>query len=390
MRRLTFKLGTAVITFLIGISLATVWTLLSHTDSIRPHDLDITSDQPTLEMVFVLDTTSSMTGLIEGAKQRIWQIVNQVMQSPAHPVVKIGLVAYRDRDDRYVTSVLPLTNDLDVVYSTLMDYRAEGGGDSPENVRRALADGVRRSGWSQSSPHLAQIIFLVGDAPPHDDYADEPDTSATAAEAVHRGMIINTIQCGNMPGTQEVWKKIAQIGQGQYFAIAQDGGVQAINTPYDEQLGELARTLGTTFLAYGDGGGSMTMAARAASVAQTEAKIGAASSAPAKADRALNKVVNSYAYVGDLLQEIESGRVQLESVKVEDLPADLQRLSFEERKAEIENRLLKRKQLRGEIINLSRQRDEYITAHRKAKGQTGFDEAVAAALTEQLARKGIR
>src|SRR2546421_6324193 len=88
--------------------------------------------KPTLEMVFVLDTTGSMGGLIDGAKQRIWGIVNDVMKSSAHPAVKIGLVAYRDHGDEYVTKVLPLTNDLDKVYSTLMDYRAAGGGDTPE------------------------------------------------------------------------------------------------------------------------------------------------------------------------------------------------------------------------------------------------------------------
>ena len=38
--------------------------------------------------------------------------------------MSIGLVAYRDHGDQYVTQVLPLTNDLDKVYSTLMDYQA--------------------------------------------------------------------------------------------------------------------------------------------------------------------------------------------------------------------------------------------------------------------------
>jgi hypothetical protein len=314
------------------------------------------------------------------------------MQSPAQPAVRIGLVAYRDLDDRYVTSVLPLTNDLDLVYSTLMDYRAEGGGDAAENVRRALAEGVSRAGWSESSQHVAQIIFLVGDAPPHDDYTDEPDTSVTAAEAVRRGMIINTIQCGNMHGTRKVWQTIARIGQGQYFAVAQDGGVQTIATPYDEQMGELARTLGTTFVAYGDGEGTMSVERRAETAKEIEAKIDAGASATAKADRALNKVVNSHGYVGDLLQDIENGSVALESVKVVDLPADLQKLSSEERKTEIENRLAKRKEIRAQIVALSRQRDEFITAERKKLGtkDAGFDAAVAAALTEQLARKGIR
>src|SRR5205823_7039636 len=136
-------------------------------------------------------------------------IVNDVMKSPAHPAVKIGLVAYRDHGDEYVTKVLPLTSDLDKVYTTLMDYKADGGGDTPEDVRQALADGVHRAGWSQRSSRIAQILFLVGDAPPHDDYNQEPDTLATTAEAVRRGLIVNTIECGSADDTRQVWQRIA-------------------------------------------------------------------------------------------------------------------------------------------------------------------------------------
>jgi len=70
-----------------------------------------TAGKATLEMVFVLDTTGSMGGLIDGAKQRIWGIVNGVMESPSRPSVRVGLVAYRDRGDAYVTKVLRLTAD---------------------------------------------------------------------------------------------------------------------------------------------------------------------------------------------------------------------------------------------------------------------------------------
>src|SRR3546814_19375662 len=58
-------------------------------------------NRDTLEMVFVLDTTGSMGGLIEGAKQRIWGIINEVMQKPSKPRVRVGLVAYRDNGDEY-------------------------------------------------------------------------------------------------------------------------------------------------------------------------------------------------------------------------------------------------------------------------------------------------
>ena len=253
---------------------------------------DVTGSRPTLEMVFVIDTTGSMGGLIEGAKARVWGIVNDVLKAKEHPNVRIGLVAYRDRGDQYVTQVLPITRDLDKVYTTLMDYRAEGGGDAPENVRRALADGVRSTGWAPKSPNVAQILFLVGDAPPHDDYRDEPDTVTTASDAVRAGIIVNAIQCGNMPGTREAWQTIARSGEGQFFAIAQDGGVRPIATPMDKPLAELGAKLGSTYTAFGGGAGMMgaknrqsLMKAQAAS----EARVAAAALPPPRPTAPLTK-----------------------------------------------------------------------------------------------------
>jgi hypothetical protein len=349
-------------------------------------------------MVFVLDTTGSMGGLLEGAKQKIWSIVNEVMQSPSRPAVRVGLVAYRDRGDAYVTQVLPLTNDLDKVYSTLMTYKAEGGGDTPENVRRALADGVHEAGWSQSSSSIAQILFLVGDAPPHEDYQNEPSTEASVADASRAGIIINTIQCGNMSETTQVWQAIAGRGQGQYFSIAQNGGVQAITTPFDKEIAELGARLGSTYMSYGGGGGEAGEKYRAATKArQVDAEVTVANSAAptAAADRAVNKVLNADAYVGDLLQSIENGTLKLDSVKDEDLPADLRKLSVNERKAEIAKRLAERAKLRADITSLSKQRDEFISGERKklvAAGSkdAGFDVAVSRALKAQVEKKGIK
>ena len=396
MHPFAFRATTALLTFVIGIGVATAWVFSSKEPTIQPVNIAEASTAPsnsTLEMVFVLDTTGSMGGLLDGAKQRIWGIVNEVMQSESHPAVRIGLVAYRDRGDAYVTQVLPLTNDLDHVYSALMDYRAAGGGDTNEDVRQALLHGVRRAGWSPQSKHIAQILFLVGDAPPHEDYQDVPDTLTTTAEAARKGMIVNTIQCGNIPGTKQAWEAIAQRGQGQYFSIAQDGGVQTIVTPYDEQLGQLSSKLGGTFVAYGGGGGADGKAFReslAIQAATAETSVATEAPAPARADRALNKAVNKMAYVGDLLQSFENGSVNFETLKEEDLPADLRSLDPQQRKQEIEKRLAARREIRSQIMSLSKQRAEFITAEQKKLGSKagGFDVAVSAALKEQLKRKG--
>ena len=189
---------------------------------------------------------------------------------------------------------------------------------------------------------------------------------------------------------------IARRGQGQYFLIPQNGGVETISTPYDEQLSQLGTRLGGTYLAYGGGAGAEGEGYRALRkdiADRTEAAIATSSAPSAAADRSVNKALNSKAYIGDLLQDIENGSAKLESIKAEDLPSELKELSAEVRTAEIEKRLAERSEIRKQILSLSKQRTEYIAAEQKkrnGKGQNGFDAAVSAALREQLAKKGLR
>jgi Mg-chelatase subunit ChlD len=347
----------------------------------------VVEDRDTLELVFVLDTTGSMGGLIDGAKQRIWGIINEVMQKPSKPRVRVGLVAYRDNGDEYITKLLPLTEDLDKAYTTLMDYQANGGGDTPENVRKALAEGVRNAGWSKAGLGMAQIVFLVGDAPPQN-YEQEPDVLVTTAEAVRKNMIVNTIQCGNLDGTRQIWQSIALRGEGKYFAIAQDGGVQAITTPFDPKLAELATKLGKTYVSYGE---KKKREVLAMSQSAAESRITSDAALGAQADRAVNKAVNSFQYDGDLVQDVENEAVRVKDIRTDQLPEEMQKLSVPEREKLITERIAQRKKIRIEIVEISKQRDAYIAAERKKLGRSnGFDTAVAAALREQLLKKGIK
>src|SRR5438046_10633163 len=102
MRRIGRAIGMAVVLLTAGAAFAQN----GPADRVK----DAASGKPTIEMVFVLDTTGSMGGLIEGAKQKIWSIVNDVQKSPSRPNMRIGLVGYRDHGDAYVTKILPVTN----------------------------------------------------------------------------------------------------------------------------------------------------------------------------------------------------------------------------------------------------------------------------------------
>jgi uncharacterized protein YegL len=202
---------------------------------------------PKVDVVFVLDTTGSMGGLIQTAKEKIWSIATTMASAQQTPEIRIGLVAYRDRGDSYVTKIVDLSDDLDSVYA--MDFEADGGGDTPESVNKALYDAVHNMSWSQED-QAYQVIFLVGDAPPHMDY-NEVRYPQIIASALEKGIVINTIQCGEIPSAIGPWTQIASLGHGVFFQVEQAGGSVAYTTPFDEEIADLSAQLDDTRLYYG-------------------------------------------------------------------------------------------------------------------------------------------
>jgi hypothetical protein len=351
-----------------------------------PHNQQQLAPQATVELLFVLDTTGSMGGMLEGAKAKIWGIVNDVLQQQGNggTTVRVGLVAYRDRGDTYITRVTPLTENLDAVYAQLMSFKAQGGGDGPEDVRSAMAEAVRVGGWSAPGPRTSQVMFLVGDAPPHENYQNLPSTTSSARKAAGRGIIVNAIQCGSDAATTQAWRGVAQYGGGEFFAIAQDGGVEAMVTPYDDQLARLGEQIGGTYMAYG---AAEKRVARQSAQVRMESNVTAAAAPAAKADRALNKAINDRAYDdSDLLQKAESGKVALGQIADAELPDALRRLAPEQRQAALDKAVAERKALRGQIVALSKQREQYLTEQRRKSsgGKSGFDAAVSNALARQI------
>jgi Mg-chelatase subunit ChlD len=343
--------------------------------------------KPQIEVCFVLDTTGSMGGLIEGAKQKIWSIANEVIAAKPTPSVKFALIGYRDRGDEYVTRVTPLTEDLDAIYADLRKFQAAGGGDQPESVSQALDEAVRTIAWS-SDRSVLKIIYLVGDAPPHTDYADGPDYRAVCAEAAKRDLIINTVQCGSIAATRDYWTEIARRSEGQYVALAQSGNMVAIATPYDKALAELNVEIGRTIVAYG------TPAAQAAVRAKQDTI--ELSSFAVTADRLAYNAKSGGKVVqgsGELIDAMKERKIGFGDIQQEQLPKELQGLSETELRAQLDAKIAKRTELQAKIQDLGQKREAFIAAEQKRLATTGrgdgFDSKVAEILREQAKRKGI-
>ena len=336
-----------------------------------------------IEVCFVLDTTGSMGGLIDGAKRKIWSIANSIVAAEKGAHVRFALVPYRDRGDEYITKVFDLTDDLDDVFSKLQSFQAGGGGDGPESVNQALDDAVSRVKWSPS-PDVVKLVFLVGDAPPHMDYSDDVKYPDTCQTAMKKGLIINTVQCGAMGGTREVWEQIAKLGEGSFVALEQSGGMVTIEAPQDREIAELSNKIAALSMPYGS----------PKQQAEVAAKNGAAAAAPASvaADRASFNATEGRAIQGrgDLVTDLRDKAVNLEDLKKEELPKDIQELPREQQLEKIAKVSAEREELAKKVSDLARQRQAFLDdeAKKQSAGKgDAFDAKVTDLVKQELQRK---
>jgi Mg-chelatase subunit ChlD len=381
--------------------------------------------RPEVEVVFCLDTTGSMSGLIDAAKRKIWSICSQIATGKPTPRLKVGLVAYRDRGDAYVTKIFDLTEDLDAVYSNLMGFQAAGGGDFPESVNQALHESVTKIKWGKGKKTL-KIIFLVGDAPPHMNYANDVKYPETCKLAAGRDIIINTIQCGTHAETKKYWQEICRLAEGAYVQIDEKGGpVVTIATPFDGDLAKINTELNRKTLVYGSramqsaGEGKKALnAALAPGVAADRAAYygfraaggpapipptgmmgGAYGMMGGRPAGGMGMMGGGFGGLGaapsyDLLESIKAKTVKLEQLKKEELPPELQKLTLKAQKVYLEKLDKERGELTKKAADLAQKRSKFIAQKQaeqmKHAARDSFDNQVLRVLQRQARRVDVR
>lgn len=358
-------------------------------------DVDVISEpakqskeQKTVEVCFVLDTTGSMSGLIEGAKQKIWSIASQIAQRQDSPKIRFSLVGYRDRGDSYVTQLTDLNEDLDVVHDKLMKFQAGGGGDSPESVNQALHEAITRMKWTKGDD-VTRIVFLVGDAPPHMDYEQDVDYKVSCALAKMEGIMINAIQCGVMKSTIQPWQEIAELGGGKYIALPQDGGVVAISCPQDKRISELTLKLNLSVVPYGNlerQNQAKWKVDNSLKLLDTDVKM---NSSRASCLSSHKGSVKAFLGNNDLVSEWGDKRVTLDNLKREHLPDEFKKMEQKELIGLLEGKMRERVTIKTEMDTLLEQRETFI-AKEMAKKDKGANEKAFDVNVEKLLEAQIK
>ncbi len=202
---------------------------------------------PRLDVVFTIDATGSMGDEIDVVKKEIWGIANKLMEGKPRPDIRFGLVFYQDRGDSFLVKKTDLTRNVDLVHKELMAITAGGGGDWREHVGRGLHEAVNME-WD-SAQGVSRMIYLVGDAPGHDDYQDGYDIASAIKTARAKNIKINVIGCSGINDGRSEFESIAQNGGGAYTTLTYESvvtdeqGVRRSVIYYDGEMYEAEQVL---------------------------------------------------------------------------------------------------------------------------------------------------
>ncbi|WP_298901968.1 vWA domain-containing protein [uncultured Psychroserpens sp.] len=336
------------------------------------------------EIVFCLDATGSMSGLIDTAKEKIWDIVSELAQSNEVDTLKMGMIFYRDRGDNFITRQIPMTTDLDEVYADLLEITADGGGDTPESVNQALHESVIDMKWS-SKANTYKTIFVVGDCPPHMDYQNDVKYTESCKLAASKGIVINTIKLGNSClDAITHFKQMSTCTNGQFLKLDQNAKDYTIATPYDSEINALSKDIDDSRMYYG------THAEREYNYNKKSKSMkvyddGSVTANSARAEYKSSKVGKKGAYgTNEIISDYDDGKLNLDKIKESELPKELKGLSVSEKKEYIESLSNKRKENYTKLNQLFKKKRAYIKSkENEQKDSTSFSKEVIKVMKEQ-------
>lgn len=314
-----------------------------------------------VQIALLLDTSSSMDGLIEQARTQLWEIVGELQTDDKDQdrTVTVALYQYGNsrlpESDGFIEKLSDLTPDLDAVSVKLHALSTSGG---KEYAPEAIAHAVRELSWSDNDK-VEKVIVIAG----NEGFSQGSLSAETAmTEAANKGIRVIPIFCANGGSTATglaSWQRAAQLASTSLETIDPDKVVAKMETPYDADLVAKYKALQATQLTYGDAT-FRNEVAQYKSAAETYSAGGALA---VQADRAVTQ--SKQAARADLVRDFGQ-RVSLEGLAPSQLPTELQGLSKDQQVQEIEQRRTRRAQLEEEIQALSEKRVQHMKASSKA------------------------
>ncbi|MCR5830420.1 MAG: VWA domain-containing protein [Lachnospiraceae bacterium] len=176
-----------------------------------------------LDLMLTIDTTGSMGDEIRYLQKELENVITRVQNDCGNIPVRLSVNFYRDHGDAYVVKPYEFTTDINSALASLAREYADGGGDYEEAVELALANSVDEHDWEEDS---VKLLFLVLDAPPHNNEANCKSLQRSIMNASEKGIrIIPVASSGVDKDTEFLLRAFAMTTGGTYTFLTDDSGI---------------------------------------------------------------------------------------------------------------------------------------------------------------------
>ncbi|MCA9776588.1 MAG: VWA domain-containing protein [Candidatus Eremiobacteraeota bacterium] len=342
--------------------------------------------KPVIQVALLLDTSGSMSSLIDQAKTELWSIVNKLGEAKykgQSPRIEVALYEYGKsslaRDEGYIRQLAPFTHDLDGLSEILFALQTNGGDEYCAWVIRSAMDSLK---WKQRKGSL-RMIFVAGNEP----FTQGPvEVNPVMEEANQKGIMVHPIYCSNGNRSDQIsWESAADLAHTDLKVIDHTRVAKIPATPYDKRINELNSQLNRTYVGYGVEGRAKVARQQAQDANMASVGSGAA------AERAVTKSSAAYSNSEwDLVDKAEAEGGVL-NIDEDALPAEVRDMSPKDREAYVAKKADERKKIQEEIQTLNKQRQEFIAEKQaeSASGDVTLGKAVIKTVKVQAAEQGF-
>ena len=365
------KRSQKTISFIAAIIITLCFTSLSNADV-----------QNKIQIAILLDTSSSMDGLINQARSQIWRIINEFARAKRggkHAALEVALYEYGNdtipSGEGYIRMVLPLTTNLDMISEKLFGLQTNGGS---EFCGLVLNSAVRDLNWS-TNKHDIKLIFIAGNEAFSQGVYDYKDSCKNAN---NKNITVNTIFCGMFQsGIQSYWKHGSDLTNGSYIAINHNRKIDHIAAPQDTEILKLGRELNKTYIPYGQHGSSKRK------LQLQQDRNAEQSGKGTTIERSISKAASIYNNsTWDLVDATNNGKVDIDNLSEDELRGSMRTMSKNERRVFVKKMQKRRKSIQERINLLNRERRTYIARKQKESANDTVENAIINTVRKQAHR----
>jgi hypothetical protein len=314
-----------------------------------------------IQVALLLDTSGSMSGLIDQAKSRLWNIVNTLTTlkyNGKNPDIQISLYEYGNdglsEKSNYIRQITPLSTDLDLISEKLFSLTTNGG---EEYCGAVIQDATKNLEWGVENQNM-KLIFVCGNEAFNQGGVNYKEA---ISDALKNNIYVNTIFCGNQAeGVNTFWKDGADYGKGKFFTIDSNQVIQYIATPYDDEITKCNEKINNTYINYGARGDEKK---RSQLKEDDNAKKISGANMTARAVSKSKAVYKNDSW--DLVDKAKYDKRALETIKKEELPKELQNKTKQEIQVIVTQKTKEREAVQKEIAELAKKRQAYIDLESK-------------------------